>query len=38
MDLRILTAVYQARQSDRPREGEAWNMPGCLPDDSFVNS
>jgi hypothetical protein len=29
---------YQAMQSDRPREGETWDMQGCLPDDSFANS
>jgi hypothetical protein len=29
---------YQAMQSDRPRDGETWDMPGCLPDDSFANS
>jgi len=29
---------YQAMQSDRPREGETWDMQGCLPDDSFDNA
>ena len=31
---------FQASQSERPREGDTWDMPGgCLPtDDNFANS